>query len=82
LAPYADGVQERGRRRALEGLHRHLSQKLPQYAHEVEAMESMVGSMHSTVAASLGDGASLGVVVENTKRLGASVDHLRSILPK
>jgi hypothetical protein len=74
--------QERGRRRALDTLHEHMARKLPQYEHEVAAMQSMVTAMQSSVAASVGDAASLGVVIENAKRLGSSVDHLRAILPK
>jgi hypothetical protein len=78
FSPIACRLQERGVRRALLHVHQSLTKALPYCEHQVKEAEA-VGE---EVAKAVGDRGSLGVLVEDAKRLAASVDHLRSIVPK
>ena len=74
-------VQERGRRRALEGLHRHMTRKLPQYEATVAGLQAVVATLPAGGGGD-SDATSLDVLVESSKRLATSVQQLRGIIPK
>jgi hypothetical protein len=76
--------QERGRRRALDSLHKHMSKKLPQYEEAVQGLHGIVATLQTVSGESAdADGVtSIDVMVENSKRLATSVDQLRAIIPK
>ena len=73
-------TQERGRRRALESLHRHLSSKLPQYETTVAGLQAVVATLPTT--GSDDTQPTLDVLMEGSKRLHSSVEQLRAIVPK
>ena len=78
-------VQERGRRRALEGLHRHMTRKLPQYEATVAGLQAVVATLPAGGGGD-SDATSLDVLVEPTglswAREWTSVQQLRGIIPK